>query len=82
MFFLGPNLLRKVANMQKSKALKKLCLAYFFKSDYKISSFQKTENITPSVFEKRLTWCFRIFDNLIFFNNFWKNTQGIVFSTH
>ena len=82
MFFFGPNLLRKVANMQKSNVLKKLYLAYFFKSDYKIASFQKTENITLSVFEKRLTWCFRIFDNLIFFNNFWKNTQGIVFSTH
>ena len=72
MFFLGPNLLRKVANMQKSKALKKLCLAYFFKSDYKISSFWKTENITQSVFEKRLTWCFWSFDNLIFLITFEK----------
>ena len=55
MFVLGPHLLRKVANMQKSNALKKIYLAYFFKSDNKITSFQKTENITPSVFEKRST---------------------------
>ena len=55
MFFLGPHLLQKVANMQKSNALKKLYLAYFFKSYYKIASFQKNKNITPNVFEKRLT---------------------------
>ena len=33
------------------------------------------------VFEKRSTWCSQIFCKLFFFNHFWKNTQGIVFST-
>ena len=80
MFFLGPHLLWKVANMQKSNVLKKLYL-YFFESDKKNNSFKKPENITPSLFEKRLTWCFQIFDKLVFFNHFWKITQGIVFST-
>ena len=81
-FFFGLYLLRKIANMQKCNVLKKLCPGFFFKGDTNIWSFHKSENITLSVFQKRLTWCFRIFDNLHFFNHLWKKTQGIVFSKH
>ena len=80
MFVLGPHLLRKVANMQKSNELKKLYLAYFFIRDYKIASFQKTENITPSVFEKRLTWCFQICDKLVFLITFKKYARHSFFN--
>ena len=38
-FLIGRDFLRKVANMQKGNALKKLCLVYFFKSEYKLLSF-------------------------------------------
>ena len=67
--------------MPKYTLLKKLCLVYFFKSHKKIGSKTKTENIQSSVFFKRLIGRFRIFHNFSFFNHFWKNTQGIVFST-
>ena len=42
--FWVPHFLRKVANMQKFDALKKLYLAYFFKSDYKIYSLHQKLN--------------------------------------
>ena len=38
-FLIGRDLLRKGENMQKYNALKKLCLVYYFKSDYKLVSF-------------------------------------------
>ena len=50
---LGPHLLRKVSNMQKSNALTKLYLAYFFKSDYKIASKKKLKTSRRDIFEKR-----------------------------
>ena len=40
-FVLGPHLLRKLVNVQKSNALKKLCLEYFFKSDTKFEVLKK-----------------------------------------
>ena len=40
-FFFGPHLMRKVSNVPKSNALKKLCLAFFFKGDQKFVNFQK-----------------------------------------
>ena len=42
-FFFGPHLMRRVSNVQKSNALKKQCLAVFFKGDEKIISFEKTK---------------------------------------
>ena len=54
MFFSGPHLFRKVANMQKSNALKKLYLAYFLKSDYKIASFQKIKKHHARCLKKTL----------------------------
>ena len=81
-FFFSPHLLQKVAHIQNYNVLKKLCLGYFFKCDNKIAKILKTENITLSVLEKCSTWYFQIFDNLHIFNHFWKNAQGIVFSTY
>ena len=49
MFIFRPNLLQKSANTHKSKALKKLCLPDFFKSDQNIQGFQKSENIMLSL---------------------------------
>ena len=82
MFFFVSYYLQIWACIQEWNALKKLCLLYFFKSDIKVSSLKKNNNITSSIFEKQSTWCFWIFYNLHFFNHFWKNTQDIVFSTH
>ena len=52
--FLGPHLLRMMANMQKFYILKKICLVYFFKNDSKNVRYQKSENITTSIFPKAL----------------------------
>ena len=54
----------------------------FFKCDLKIVSNQETENITLSVLNKRLTWCFQNLNYLQFFNHIWKTSQGIAFSTY
>ena len=46
---------------------------------FEVKQKQKTSN--RAFFFKRSIGRFRIFHNFSFFNNFWKNTQGIVFST-
>ena len=66
--------------MQKSTVLKKLCLVLFFKSDYKMVSYEKSENIMSSIFQKRTLWYFPFFLRPNFIQ-FLKNTQDIVFST-
>lgn len=65
--------------MQKWYMLKKLFFVMFFKSDQKNLSFQETENITRSIWKKRSSWCFRIFDYLQFLNHLWKTSQIIFF---
>ena len=65
--------------MQKLDMLKKLFFVMFFKSDQKSLSFQETKNITRSVWKKRSSWCFWIFDYLQFLNHLWKTSQIIYF---
>ena len=79
MFSIGHYLLRKGEHMQKWYMLKKLFFVMFFESDQKNLSFQETENITRSVWKKRSSWCFRIFDYLQFLNHLWKTSQIIFF---
>ena len=60
----------------------KILFVMFFKGDLKNVCYQKSENITTSVFFKRFLWCFRLLENLIFFYNFWKTSQRMIFSTY
>ena len=65
--------------LKKPQKVEGLC--FFSEVIKKKLSNQKSENITLSLFSKCCTWCFPIFDDLQFFNHFWKKTQGIVFPT-
>ena len=62
--------------------VEKIILCDVFQKWSKKLSFQETENITRSVWKKRLSWCFRIFDYLQFLNHLWKTSQIIFFFVH
>ena len=58
-FVFGPNILRKMANMQKSIALKKLCLAFFSKVKQNLQVLKNPKTSRLIAFKKkREAWFF------------------------